>query len=102
VGTVLRSTVCHYCSGKATTEDHIVPRAILPKPISQLPYWFRANDVVPACFTCNGTKDAERSDCACAQCTWAWNVATKLFILPGVRSRRIVALVKNNRQELLG
>jgi hypothetical protein len=102
MGSLLRSTICHYCGGKATTEDHIVPRAILPKPLSLLPYWFRANDVVPACFDCNGDKGCERSDCECDQCTWAWNVASKCFIPPDTRPRRIIALVKDYEQELLG
>lgn len=102
MGSVLRSTVCHYCGGKATTEDHIVPRAILPKPLSRLPYWFRSNDVVPACFDCNGRKGCEMSDCTCDHCTWAWNVALKLYVLPNVRPRRVVTLVGDRERELLG
>src|SRR3954462_498010 len=102
MGSVLRSTVCHYCEGKATTEDHIVPRAILPKPLSRLPYWFRANDVVPACFTCNGEKGCERSGCECDQCTWAWNVALKLFVLPNIRPRDVVVLSGETKRQLLG
>lgn len=72
VGTVLPSSTCHYCGAKATTEDHIVPRALLPKPLSTMPYWFRANDVVPACALCNWSKSHYRSDCQCSHCEWAW------------------------------
>jgi hypothetical protein len=102
MGSLLSSTVCHYCGGKATTEDHIVPKSILPKPMSRVPYWFRSNDVVPACFDCNGRKGAEMSDCDCAQCTWAWAVAAKLFIDPDIRPRRTVVLIGDKTQELLG
>jgi len=31
VGSVLASTTCHYCGGKANTEDHIVPRCDLTR-----------------------------------------------------------------------
>lgn len=75
VGTVLPSSTCHYCGAKALTEDHIVPRHLLPKPMSTLPYWFRSNDVVAACTLCNWAKSHFRSDCECDQCTWAWNTA---------------------------
>jgi 5-methylcytosine-specific restriction endonuclease McrA len=102
MGSLLSSTVCHYCGKKATTEDHIVPKALLPKPMSRVPYWFRSNDVVPACFDCNGEKGMERSDCDCAQCVWAWAVATKLWIDPNIRPRRTVVLVGGKEQELLG
>jgi hypothetical protein len=102
MGSVLRSTICHYCGGKATTEDHIVPRAILPKPLSLLPYWFRGNNVVPACWDCNIVlKGAERSDCECDECTWAWNTALALFVNPNTRPRRIVVLVGDRERDLL-
>lgn len=74
VGTVLPSSVCHYCGAKATTEDHIVPRCDLPAGIEQ-PYWFRSNNVVAACSPCNWTKGRDRSDCTCDHCTWAWKTA---------------------------
>lgn len=80
MGTALYSQVCHYCGGKATTDDHIVPRALLPKPLSRIPYWYRYNLCVPACMDCNGHKAHFRSDCACGHCTWAWKTALKLFI----------------------
>lgn len=75
MGSVLRSETCHYCGDKAASEDHIVPRARLPKPLSQLPYWFRSMDVLPACNDCNWMKSHYRSDCVCDHCTWAWKTA---------------------------
>jgi len=92
MGTVLISKVCHYCGGKATTEDHIVPRADLPKPLSRLPYWFRSQNVVPACLDCNGRKDCLRSDCTCPHCEWAWNTAIKCFLPPGYRPRGYISI----------
>lgn len=101
MGSVLRSTRCHYCGGKATTEDHVVPRAILPKPLSRLPYWFREHNVVPACSKCNWAKGCEMSDCMCDQCTWAWNTALNVFVSPNTRPREIVELVRHRERDLL-
>lgn len=82
------SQICHYCGGKAETDDHIVPKSILPKPQSVLPYWFRAFNVVPACKDCNNWKANYRSDCSCEACVWAWNVALALYItVPDYRPR---------------
>ncbi len=94
-GSVLRSLACHYCGERAGTEDHIVPRADLPKPLSQLPYWFRANDVVPSCTDCNGRKAWFRSDCVCEHCTWAWNTAIARFLPIGYTERGWVTLQQN-------
>lgn len=69
------SQICHYCGGHATTDDHVVPRSILPRPQSRLPYWFRAHNVVPACKDCNGLKANFKSDCECETCRWAWSTA---------------------------
>lgn len=91
-GSVLRSLSCHYCGGKAGTEDHIVPRADLPRPMSRVPYWFRSLDVVPACGECNGRKAWFRSDCACDHCVWAWNTAKNCFMPVGYEERGWVAL----------
>lgn len=74
------SSKCHYCEGKAESVDHIVPRSLLPKPQSLLPYWFRSVNLVPACLECNGKKAALRSDCECEMCTWAWKVAAACFL----------------------
>jgi hypothetical protein len=92
MGSVLVSKVCHYCGGKATTEDHIVPRCDLPKPLSLLPYWFRSQNVVPSCLDCNGDKGPFRSDCTCAHCTWAWNTAIACFLPVGYVPRGYVTL----------
>jgi hypothetical protein len=94
-GSVLRSLTCHYCGERAEGEDHIVPRADLPKPLSKLPYWFRANDVVPACQPCNGDKAWFRSDCVCSHCTWAWSTAHALFLPEGYTERGWVAIQQN-------
>lgn len=75
MGSVLASTICHYCGGRATTEDHVVPRRALPKPLSRLPYWFNAMNVVPSCKHCNNRKSHRRSTCACQQCRGAWGAA---------------------------
>lgn len=77
---VFESTTCHYCGDHAGTVDHIVPRSLLPKPQSRLPYWFRAHNIVPACFKDNGKKANFRSDCECETCVWAWQVAKALFL----------------------
>lgn len=83
MGSVLASTICHYCGPagiKATTQDHVVPRAILPKPLTKLPYWYRSCLVVPSCFHCNGVKAEDRSDCTCGMCEWLWTTALKLWL----------------------
>jgi hypothetical protein len=98
VGSVLVSTTCHYCGGKANTQDHIVPRCDLPKPLSRLPYWFRSQMVVPACKKCNGEKGCYRSDCTCAHCEWAWNTALALFLPPGYTPRGYVSIVHSGWQ----
>lgn len=96
VGTVLPSSTCHYCGDKATTEDHIVPRADLPKPMSLLPYWFRSNNVVPACFKCNVViKGCYRSDCTCDHCDWAWRTAMACFLPEGYEPRGFVKVVRS-------
>jgi len=94
-GTVLRSLACHYCGERASTEDHIVPRADLPKPMAKVPYWFRSLDVVPSCLDCNGRKSWFRSDCACEHCTWAWNTAKNVFLPEGYVERGWIALQRN-------
>lgn len=70
-------SICHYCGGKASTEDHIVPRAAFPVLQSGLPIWYRIHNVTPACKNCNNNKGHFRSDCTCGTCTWAWTVAIK-------------------------
>jgi len=94
-GTVLRSLACHYCGERADTEDHIVPRADLPRPMSRLPYWFRSNDVVACCLTCNGAKSWFRSDCTCSHCEWAWKTALACFLPEGYVERGWIALQQN-------
>lgn len=91
-GTLLLSKVCHYCGERGSTEDHIVPRADLPRPLSVLPYWFRSMDVVTACFDCNGRKSWFRSDCCCAHCTWAWDKAKHIWLPSDYKERGWIAL----------
>lgn len=93
--TALMSTICHYCGGRATTEDHIVPRADLPKPMYTLPYWFRINNVVPACSTCNNIKGRLRSDCTCDQCEWAWNTAIGALLPSDYRPPHVIKVVRS-------
>lgn len=95
VGTVLPSSTCHYCGDKATTEDHIVPRCDLPKPMSRVPYWFRSTNVVPACGPCNNRKGACRSDCECNHCRWAWVTAKACFLPEGYQERGLVYIVRS-------
>lgn len=92
MGSVLTSTICHYCGGRADSQDHIVPQADLPKPQSRLPYWFRSQNIVPACKPCNGKKGCLRSDCTCDHCTWAWNVAMKCFLPAGYAPRGYITV----------
>lgn len=88
MGTVLTSTICHYCRGRARTEDHVVPRCALPRPMVRLPEWFRAMNVVPACSKCNNDKGAMRSSCGCAQCSRAWGEGERwivdTYVCPGI------------------
>jgi hypothetical protein len=79
MGTVLRSLTCHYCGERANTQDHVVPRKILP-PMQLLPHWFKDRNIVPACKLCNGAKEWYRSDCNCADCTWCWDVANAMWL----------------------
>lgn len=95
MGSVLRSQTCHYCGDPARSEDHIVPRADLPKPMAQLPYWFRSQNVVPACLPCNGKKADLRSDCTCEHCSWAWCTALACFLAPNYRPRGHVGVVRS-------
>ena len=95
MGSVLRSGICHYCRGRATTEDHIVPRCDLPKPLSRLPYWFRSLFTVPACKPCNNIKDCLRSDCVCEQCTWVWNTARACFLPADYQPRGYVQVCRD-------
>ena len=95
MGSLRTSNTCHYCGGRATTVDHIVPRADLPRPLSRLPYWYRSQIEVPACLRCNGTKAAFRSDCECGQCVWAWNTAQAIWMPIGYRPRGYVQVVRN-------
>lgn len=81
MGTVLRSTICHYCGGAANTQDHIIPRCDLP-PLILLPTWFRDWIVVPACSKCNNEKGPFRSDCTCPHCEWVWGTAIGEGFLP--------------------
>lgn len=90
MGSVLESSICHYCGPdgeKATTQDHIVPRCLLPKPLSMVPYWFRQHFVVPSCSPCNRVKAHYRSTCMCPQCTWCWGVASKVYLPLGFSVR---------------
>lgn len=86
------SSTCHYCGKRATTDDHIVPRAAFDVHQSALPYWFRQHNIAPACQPCNNFKGHARSDCECEQCTWVWLTAHALFIKPTfeVRHRRVI------------
>ena len=91
MGSVRISQICHYCGGKATTEDHIVPRCDLPPGIRQ-PYWFRSNNVVPSCSPCNNSKGCLRSDCGCPHCDWAWATALARFLPLGYEPHGYVTL----------
>lgn len=91
------SSVCHYCGGRATTDDHIVPRAAFGVHQARLPYWFRAHNIAPSCQPCNNFKAHFRSDCECAQCEWVWTQARRnpqisRFIKPTfkVEVRRVI------------
>lgn len=88
MGSVLQSSTCHYCTErKADTVDHLVPRAVLPKPYFYLPRWFRDQNEAPSCKQDNNLKAFYRSTCTCDQCTFVWNAALALFIPSGYRPR---------------
>jgi hypothetical protein len=95
VGSLLISTICHYCGGRADTQDHIIPRCDLP-PLILLPPWFRNHLVVPACKGCNGEKGPYRSDCTCDHCEWVWGTALgEGFLRPGYMPRGYVSIAHN-------
>ena len=54
---------CHYCGHKATTKDHIVPRARGGKDAR----W----NLVDACFPCNNAKADAWPTCGCTTCLHA-------------------------------
>ena len=91
---VFESGICHYCGDRAGTVDHIVPRDILPKPMSQVPYWFRSHNEVPCCSPCNNKKGHYYSDCTCDICTWAWRVAIACFTTKAPPTR-VVKIVRS-------
>lgn len=102
MGSVLASTICHYCGpdgAKATTQDHVVPRAALP-PMITLPYWYRQHLVVPSCSPCNNAKGKWRSDCVCDLCAWLWDVALKLY-LPADYQMKVVRVAARSRAKRL-
>ena len=104
MGSVLISSICHYCGPdgtKANTQDHVVPRSILPKPQSRLPYWFRSQNIVPACRPCNGVKEDFRSDCLCGQCLYVWAAASKLY-LPLGYTPKVVKVAERSAARRLG
>jgi hypothetical protein len=58
---VLDGGLCHYCHDeRATTVDHIVPRAVGGPT--------KAWNLAPACEGCNGIKAALRAVCPCFRC----------------------------------
>ena len=81
--------LCHYCLEElATTDDHIVPRAIIPKRL-KLSGWMLMLNRVPACLTCNNRKGSFRAACDCPQCVKAWAVYMehlKLLYIPDIVS----------------
>ena len=98
MGSVLRSTTCHYCgtSGGKITQDHIIPRCDLP-PLILLPPCFRDQLVVPSCSPCNNDKGALRSDCDCVQCSWVWGTALgEGFLREDYRPRGVINVVRRS------
>ena len=96
------STTCHYCGRKATTDDHIVPRAAFSMHQSRLPYWFRQHNIAPACQDCNNFKAHFRSDCYCDQCVWVWTIAMahqEKWLKPTyvMRIRRVIKVGQSRR-----
>lgn len=98
MGSVLISTICHYCGETGSrergkiTQDHIIPRCDLP-PLILLPPWFRNHLVVPACSKCNNEKGCLRSDCTCDHCTWVWGTAEgEGFFRVGYKPRGFVSV----------
>lgn len=61
---------CHYCGGRATTRDHIVPKSLMASKKYD-PYF---TNFVACCVPCNVKKANKRSDCNCLTCTRAWTV----------------------------
>lgn len=59
---------CHYCGERATTRDHVVPRAHVRVRVTD----GAPPNTVPACYACNQAKGQRRSPCACEVCETAW------------------------------
>ena len=53
MGSIWKNATCHYCPAPATTEDHVVPRALLVHIFSWHISWWRDMATVPACRNCN-------------------------------------------------
>jgi hypothetical protein len=58
-----RGCQCHYCEERATTLDHIVPKALGGPD--------RKENLVPACQRCNEAKDSQMPTCRCQTCRLA-------------------------------
>ena len=104
MGSLLRSTICHYCGTRRgkITQDHVIPRCDLP-PLMLLPSWFRDQLVVPSCSPCNNRKGPFRSDCRCPQCTWVWGTALgQGFMRRDYRPRGVRAVVRNRPATVFG
>lgn len=71
---VRKGSTCHYCKGRATTRDHIVPKCIIEGK-----YDPKITNFVPCCVVCNVKKGAKRSNCECSTCSMAWAVYGPLF-----------------------
>lgn len=75
---------CHYCFGRATTKDHVVPRFLVRElgHLVNTEGMFMLNQV-PSCDLCNQLKGSSRGWCFCAMCVRAWDLYLVLKDLAG-------------------
>lgn len=92
-----KGQLCHYqCGSIATTWDHIVAKAWLPK--QGIPMREHQKNKIPCCGTCNLLKAAMRSDCNCYACLEAWRIMGP-YILP--RTKKDIPLIEIVKQNIM-
>lgn len=98
-----KEETCHYCPARATTRDHIVARAHLPR--LGVPLLFHQANVVPSCGPCNSYKSHYRSDCECDVCLMAWSLARAFLdpkVLERIEVRKVISKQPRKLQRFYG
>jgi hypothetical protein len=80
---------CHYCGARATTKDHIVPKALGGVNA--------AYNLVESCEPCNKKKGSELPTCDCSKCLRAVLLPRKEDGAEAIRQASEVVGVKRSR-----